>query len=79
MADRTLLVFDISNMLYRTFFANKQEDDETGSGLACNIALITLNKYFRIFKPHKVIMAFDRTSWRKAYTADTELGLAGKP
>ena len=79
MADRTLLVFDISNMLYRTFFANKQEDDETGSGLACNIALITLNKYFRIFKPHKVIMAFDRTSWRKAYTADTELCLSGKP
>lgn len=74
-----ILVFDISNMLYRTFFANKQIDAETGTGLACHTALTTLNKYYRQFKPHKVVMAFDRTSWRKAYTADTELCISGKP
>ncbi len=74
-----ILVFDISNMLYRTFFANKKVHSvEESAGLAQHSALITLNKYFRNFKPHKVVMAFDRTSWRKAYTAN-ELCISGKP
>lgn len=77
---RKILVFDISNMLYRTFFVNKQKHSvEESAGLAHHSALITLNKYFRTFKPHKVVMAFDRTSWRKAYTADEELCISGKP
>ena len=63
------LVFDISNLLYATFFAHKQETDETLAGLAMHTALMTLNKYFRQFKPDKVVMAFDRSSWRKEYTA----------
>ena len=76
---RKILVFDISNMLYRTFFVNKMKHSvEESAGLAHHAALITLNKYFRNFKPHKVVMAFDRTSWRKAYTAD-ELCISGKP
>ncbi len=76
---QTILVFDVSNMLYRTFFANKLKHSvEESAGLAHHSALITLNKYFRNFKPHKVMMAFDRTSWRKAYTAD-ELCISGKP
>lgn len=73
------LIFDASNLLYRTFFANKQHDVETGYGLACHTALTTLNKYFREFTPRKkVVMAFDRTSWRKAYTLDKDLCLSGK-
>lgn len=76
---QTFLVFDVSNMLYRTFFANKLKHSvEESAGLAHHSALITLNKYFRNFKPHKVMMAFDRSSWRKAYTAD-ELCISGKP
>lgn len=63
------LVFDISNLLYATFFAHKQETDTTLAGLAMHSALMTLNKYFRQFKPNKVVMAFDRHSWRKDYTA----------
>lgn len=63
------LVFDISNMLYRTFFAQKNEDDRTIAGLATHVALTTLNKYYKRFKPDKVVMAFDRSSWRKDYTA----------
>ena len=75
-----LLVFDITNMLYRTFFVNKMKHSvEESAGLAHHSALITLNKYFRNFKPHKVVMAFDRTSWRKAYTADKSLCISGKP
>jgi 5'-3' exonuclease len=77
---RKILVFDITNMLYRTFFVNKMKHSvEESAGLAHHSALITLNKYFRNFKPHKVVMAFDRTSWRKAYTADEELCISGKP
>lgn len=66
------LVFDISNMLYRTFFVQRQETDETLAGLATHTALVTLNKYFKKYKPHKVVMAFDRKSWRKEYTASDE-------
>lgn len=72
------LVFDITNLLYRTFFANKQEDEQTNAGLAHHSALTTLNKYFREFKPSKTIMTFDRPSWRKEYTA-SDLCLSGRP
>jgi len=63
------LIFDMTNVLYRTFFANKSEDDRTIAGLAHHAALMTLNKYFKKYKPNKkVIMCFDRPSWRKEYT-----------
>lgn len=71
------LVFDITNLLYRTFFANKNEDEVTNAGLAHHAALTTLNKYFREFKPTKTVMTFDRSSWRKAYTK-SDLCLSGK-
>ncbi len=62
----------MSNLLYRTFFAHHTEDDITIAGLASHSALTTLNKYFREQKPNKVVAAFDRTSWRKDYTASDE-------
>lgn len=64
------LIFDASNLLYRTFYTHTNEDDATLAGLAAYTALITANKYFKAFKPDKIVMCFDRTSWRKAYTAD---------
>jgi 5'-3' exonuclease len=66
------IVFDISNLLYRTFHVKKNEDDGTIAGLATHMALTTLNKYFKQFKPDRVVMAFDRSSWRKEYTASDE-------
>jgi hypothetical protein len=63
------LCFDISNILYRTFYAKRDEDDTTLAGLATHSALVTLNKYFNKFNPDRVVMAFDRSSWRKEYTA----------
>jgi len=72
------LVFDISNMLYRTFFAHKDQSDTTIAGLATHSALMTLNKYFRQYKPDRVVMAFDHSSWRKDYTA-SELCISQKP
>lgn len=56
-------------MLHRTFYSNTNEDDTTIAGLASHAALVTLNKYFRMHQPDKVVMAFDRKSWRKEYTA----------
>lgn len=72
------LVFDISNLLYRTFFVQRGESEETLAGLATHTALVMLNKYFKRYKPHKVVMAFDRKSWRKEYTASEEC-LSKKP
>lgn len=66
------LLVDISSVLYRTFFAHHTEDDVTIAGLATHGALLTLNKYYREYKPHKIVMAFDRNSWRKNYTASEE-------
>lgn len=66
------LVFDISNLLYRTFFVQREESDETLAGLATHSALVMLNKYYKQFRPDKVVMAFDRSSWRKEYTASKQ-------
>lgn len=72
------LVLDVTNILYRTFFAHKTEDDITVAGLASHTALVTINKYFKHYKPHKIIMCFDRSSWRKEYTA-SDVCISGKP
>ncbi len=67
------LIFDISNLLYRCYFVNKNEDDTTIAGLAHHQALITLNKYFKKFTPRKkVVMVYDRPNWRKDYTKSEE-------
>ncbi len=62
------MCFDISNVLYRTFIANKNEDDVTAAGLAHHSALTTLHKYYRQYNPNLVIMTFDRPNWRYLYT-----------
>ena len=62
------LLLDISNLLYRNFYANKSEDDITIAGLAQHQALLTLNKYYKEYSPDKIIMCFDRPTWRKEYT-----------
>lgn len=66
------LVFDMGNMLYRSFYANPDEDDMVTAGLAHHRALTVLNKYFKQFRPTKVFMAFDRPNWRKVYTKTDE-------
>lgn len=65
-------IFDMSNILYKTFFVHHNEDEITIAGLAMHSALVTLNKYFREQKFNKIIMVFDRSSWRKEYTSSAE-------
>lgn len=63
------LLIDSSNLLYKTFFVHKNESDDTIAGIASHSALVTLNKYYKEFKPRKgVVMCFDRSNWRKDYT-----------
>jgi hypothetical protein len=74
------LMFDISNILHRSFFvARAGEDDTTIAGMAVHSALMSLNKYYKQYKPKKgVVMTFDRSSWRKEYTASDKC-ISGKP
>lgn len=69
---KKILMFDGSNILYKTFYANTNEDAMTLTGLAHHSALTTLNKYFKQYKPDLVVVAFDRSNWRKQYTKSDE-------
>lgn len=71
------LIVDISNILYGTFYAYKQEDDQTIAGLAHANGLTTINSYYNKHKPDKIIMCFDRPNWRKEYTKSDKC-LSGK-
>lgn len=71
------MVLDISNLLYRTYYANKSEDELTIAGLAQHQALITLNKYYKLYSPDKIVMAFDRKNWRVGYTLSDQC-ISGK-
>lgn len=74
-----ILLFDATNVLYRTFHANKKDPDEqTLAGLAHHQALLTLYKYYKKYKPTKVVAAFDRSNWRKEYTKQNDVGFVYK-
>lgn len=64
------LIADITNMLYRTYFGNR--DAQIEPELALHMSLMTLNKFHRQFSPTQTILAFDRSSWRKTYTKSDE-------
>lgn len=66
------LVLDTSNLLYRTYYANKDEDENTLTGLAMHQAFTTMNKYYKKFRPTTIVMAFDRKNWRREYTLSEE-------
>lgn len=68
MSKPKILMFDGSNILYKTFYANTNEDAMTVTGLAHHAALTTLNKYHKLHKPNMTVVAFDRSNWRKDYT-----------
>lgn len=69
-----ICVFDLSNILYRSFYANRGEssDDLLTAGLAHASGLTSMNKWFNQFKPDRIYACFDRPSWRKQYTKSEE-------
>ena len=68
-----ICVFDLSNILYRSFYANRSDSDEMLiAGLAHAAGLTAMNRWFNQFKPDKIYACFDRPSWRKQYTKSDE-------
>lgn len=64
------LIVDMSNILYRVFFAHIKDDFELNVATCHHVALQSVNKYFTAIKPDELVLTFDDYSWRKAYTED---------
>jgi hypothetical protein len=67
------LIFDTANILFRAHAANSMHNKggspEEQAGLAMHVALRSLNKYYKQFKPDQVAVTFEGTNnWRKEYT-----------
>lgn len=62
------LVLDASHLLYRAYYANPNEQSEIIMGLAMHSAFLVMNKYYKKFKPDRIVMCFDRNNWRKDYS-----------
>lgn len=57
------------HLLHRTFFSVGEMDPETMSEMGLHKALISMNKFHKMFMPDNVVCVFDNPSWRKEYTA----------
>lgn len=69
------LVVDMSNILHKTFYVNTAKgdiSDELLIPLAYNASLLTLNKYFKLHEPDKIVFVYDRANWRYDYTVSGE-------
>lgn len=75
---KTFLILDASNIMYRSFFANKDADEDVTIGMCHHMALMSMNKYYRKYQSDDVILAFDNYSWRKAYTKNPDKCLTYK-
>jgi len=64
------LIVDANNILYRTFFAQIDEDVDIVIGMCHHSALWSMNKFYKEYPADEIVMAFDSYSWRKAYTND---------
>ena len=67
------MVIDTANILFRVAAAHgkygKPASAEEQAGLAMHMALNSLNKFYKTFKPDQVAMTFEgRDNWRKSYT-----------
>lgn len=76
------MVVDTANILFRVAAAHgkygKPASPEEQAGLAMHMALNTLNKFYKTFKPDQVAMTFEgRDNWRKAYTKSAQC-ISGK-
>ena len=71
------LIFDTANILFRVAAANgahnKEGTAEEKAGLAMHIALRSLNRFYKQFKPDQVAVTFEGSkNWRKSWTASPE-------
>ena len=71
------MIVDTANVLFRVAAAhgkyNQGGTPEEKAGLAMHIALNTLNKYYKQFRPDQMVVTFEGgQNWRKAYTQSAE-------
>jgi hypothetical protein len=67
------LIFDMSNLVYRNYFANKKEAD-LSVDLTFLGAFLSLMKYYKRYEVKDIVAAFDTpNSWRKIYTRNKSL------
>lgn len=67
------LIFDTANILFRVAAGNGKNTfagtPEEKAGLAMHMALHSLKKYYKIYKPDQIAVTFEgRDNWRKTYT-----------
>lgn len=65
---KTFLLVDMSNILYRAFYANIKEDDDILVSMCHHSALMSMQYLNNKYKPDEIVAIFDSHSWRKAYT-----------
>ena len=67
---KTHLLLDVSNLVYRVALS-QPDDTDTDVGVAINKALLSLNKFYKKYNAHDVIVVFDSPkSWRKSWTSE---------
>ena len=71
------MIVDTANLLFRVAAAhgkyNTSGSPEEQAGLALHMALNSLNKYYKQFRPDQLALTFEgRNNWRKAYTRSSE-------
>src|SRR6185312_11010485 len=71
----TYLLLDLSNLVYRHFFANNKPTGSEFDIEMCYLATLnTLAKYHREYNANDVVAVFDMpNSWRKLYTKDKDV------
>jgi len=66
------LIVDAHNILHKTFYVHQTEDLDMLVKLAFHATFTTLNKYYKLHKPDRLICVFDRANWRVDYTKSPE-------
>lgn len=62
------LIFDASNLLYRTFFTHVEKNPDDINALCYHSTLISMFSVWKAERPHQTLLAFDRNNWRVDYT-----------
>jgi hypothetical protein len=66
------LIIDTHNLLFRVAAMNAKQvftTDEERAGLALHTSLMSVNKYYKKFKPDQLVFVFEGSNnWRKEYT-----------
>lgn len=66
------LIFDATNLLYRTFFTHVEREPESINALCYHSTLISMFSIWKKERPNQTLLAFDRNNWRFQYTKSDE-------